>query len=294
MVKQTFSATHGALIAGLACCGLAMACNGPAMAQPAQRSAAFAATYAISLAGVSIGAASLAAKVDNGGAYALDMHAKLTGLAGVLVSGKGGARATGMVSGERLIPSSLAVVASTASEKRTLRMSFAGGTVNAIEIRPALEDWDRPDRVPVTASHRHSVTDPLSALLMPAPGKSLADACNRTIPVFDGATRFDIVLRYKGTTTVSQGGYNGPAATCAARYAPVAGHRPLRSMTRFMVDNADMGVMLIPVGDTGIYAPWRIYVRTTLGMSMLQATKVRIDGLQTAAPDRNRGQQARD
>jgi len=290
MRKQFSTAMRGALVAGLICGGVAGSLwqSAPAAAQPAQRGGAFAASYAITLAGVSIGAANLTAKIDNGGAYALDMHAKLTGLAGVLVSGKGGARATGVISGDRAIPASLAVVASTASYKRTLRMSFAGGSVNAIEIRPPLEDWDRPDRIPVAASHRQSVIDPLSALLMPASGKSLADACNRTIPVFDGATRFDVVLRYKGTTTVSQNGYTGPAVTCTARYAPVSGHRPLRAMTRFMVENTDMGVTLIPVGDTGVYAPWRIHVRTTLGMSMLQATKVHMEGLQAIASRRDK------
>ncbi len=289
MRKQFLFATRRVLVAGLisgvsASLGWSVA----ATAGPATRGGSFAASYALTLAGVSIGAANLAAKIDNSGAYALDMHAKLTGLAGVLVSGKGGARATGVITGDRASPASLAVIASTASDKRTLRMSFAGGSVSAIEINPPLEDWDRPDRIPVTASHRQSVVDPLSALLMPAPGKSLADACNRTIPVFDGATRFDVVLRYKGTTTISQGGYTGPAATCTARYAPVAGHRPLRSMTKFMVENTDMGVTLIPVGDTGVYAPWRIHVRTTLGMSMLQATRVHIEGLQAVASRRDK------
>lgn len=288
MLKQTPTALRGVVMAGLICSGAtsSVLVAGQAMAQPAQRNGSFTATYALTLAGVSIGAANLAAKVDGSGTYALDMHAKLTGLAGVLVSGKGGARATGVIQGDRAVPTSLAVVASTSKDKRTLRMSFSGGSVSAIEINPPLEDWDRPDRVPVSSGHRQTVIDPLSALLMPARGKSLADACNRRIPVFDGATRFDVVLRYTGTTTVSQPGYSGPAATCSARYEPISGHRPLRSMTKFMVDNTDMGVTLIPVGDTGVYAPWRIHVRTTMGMSALQATKVQVDGFQTAASRR--------
>lgn len=252
-------------------------------AQLAPGGGAFKATYDLSLVGVGIGASSLGVTIDKGGAYAVDMHAKLTGLAGVLVSGKGGARATGVVSNSRVLPSTLAVVASTASDKRTLRMSFAGGSVTAIEIQPPLEDWNRPDRVAVVAGHRQAVIDPLSALLMPTTGKNLADACNRTIPIFDGATRFDVALRYTGATTISHAGYTGPAATCSARYTPISGHRPLRTMTRFMTDNTDMGVTLIPIGDTGIYAPFRIHVRTTLGLAVLQANKIFIDGRTSVA-----------
>lgn len=270
-----------------ACAALVAPMLTHAQAQSAsQRAGAFKATYGLSLAGVSIGAASLATRVDANGAYELDLHAKLTGLAGVLVSGKGGARSTGRVSGERVLPETLAVVATTANDKRSLRMAFAGSSVSAIEIKPPLEDWERPDRIAVTAAHRQAVIDPLSALLMPAPGRNLAEACNRTIPVFDGATRFDVVLRYKSTTTINQAGYSGPGIVCTARYQPISGHRPLRSMTKFMQDNTDMGVTLIPVGDTGLYAPYRIHIRTTLGLSVMQATRIHMDGLQSAAAER--------
>lgn len=261
----------------------AAAAPGAATAQQAPRAGSFEAAYALSLAGVNIGAARLRATVDGAGAYEIDLHARLTGLAGVLVSGKGGARATGRIAGERILPESLAVIAAAANDTRTLRMAFSGGAVSAVEINPPLENWDVPDRVAVTAAHRAGVTDPLSALLMPAPGRRPGEVCNRTIPVFDGATRFDVVLRYKGQAMVTQAGYSGPAITCSARYAPVSGHRPDRRMTKFMEQNTDMGVTLAPVADTGLYAPLRIYIRTTMGMSVMQATRVTINGVSVAS-----------
>ena len=55
------------------------------------------------------------------------------------------------------------------------------------------------DRVPVTAAHTRGIIDPVSALLMPTQGRGEPldpDNCNRTLPVFDGATRFNVVLSY--------------------------------------------------------------------------------------------------
>ena len=85
---------------------------------------------------------------------------------------------------------------------------------------------------------------------MPALARgSLTDPanCNRTIPIFDGAARFDMVLSYGETQSVEKPGYKGPVLVCNARYVPIAGHRSLRPSTKFMEDNKDMQVWLAPV-----------------------------------------------
>ncbi|GGC79682.1 DUF3108 domain-containing protein [Chelatococcus reniformis] len=244
---------------------------------------AFTATYNISLAGVTIGGATMVANI-NGAAYSVDLHAKLTGLAGVLTSGKGGAKSAGALSGAGLSPASLAVVSSTSDVTRTLRLAFASGRVDAVEIKPPLEDWDRPDRVPVAEGDKRGVIDPLSALLMPvAAGADPKSACQRTIPIFDGATRFNVVLSYVRTAQVAKDGYRGPAIVCAARYVPISGHRAARSVTRYMEQNRDMGAWLIPVANTNVYAPYRISVKTMIGTTVLEATKLNVAGTLTAA-----------
>ena len=85
--------------------------------------------------------------------------------------------------------------------------------------------------------------DPVSAP-MPASAKGdLTDLanCNRTLPIFDGAARFDVVLSY-GETRRSRSPAKGPVLVCNARYVPIAGHRALRPTTKFMQDNRDMSV----------------------------------------------------
>jgi hypothetical protein len=97
--------------------------------------------------------------------------------------------------------------------------------------------------------------------------------CNRTIPVFDGAARFDVVLTYGETKAVEKPGYKGSVLVCNARYVPIAGHRSLRPSTKFMEENRDMQVWLAPVQGTRLLVPLRIAVRTMVGMSVVEASQ---------------------
>jgi hypothetical protein len=115
--------------------------------------------------------------------------------------------------------------------------------------------------------------------------------CDRTIPVFDGWTRFDIALSFAETKAVDQAGYKGPVLVCNVRYVPIAGHRSDRPATRFMAENRDISVWLAPVAGTRVLVPLRISVKTTLGTNVIEATKWVLDGSvvpAAAKPDRSR------
>jgi uncharacterized protein DUF3108 len=243
------------------------------------------AEYDIWLGGLPIGTASVDAKIE-AEQYRVDLRARLTGLAGVLTGGKGGAVAAGLLSGQRAVPSSFSAIASSSDNTRTLRMALSSGNIRAIEINPPLEDWVRPDRIPVAEAHKRGVVDPLSALVVPAIARDgEASVCNRSLPVFDGATRFNIVLSYAGSKTVAKdGGYHGRVAVCAARYVPIAGHRPLRSITRFMQENQDMEAWMAPVPGTNVYMPYRISVKTLVGTTVVEASRFQSEGAAAAAP----------
>ncbi len=131
---------------------------------------------------------------------------------------------------------------------RTIRMALAGNTVTGVDISPPFED--KPDRVPLGPGDKRNVVDPVGAVILPAPasGPILSPAaCNRTVPIFDGYTRFDINLSYVGERTVSAKGYDGPVVVCAARYVPISGHSRDRPATKFMADNKDLEVWLAPI-----------------------------------------------
>jgi hypothetical protein len=160
------------------------------------------------------------------------------------------------------------------------RISGLAGIFGAIvhrllqEVTPPLIDMG--DRVPVTPANKRGIVDPASALMMPAVSRGeLTDQanCNRTIPIFDGATRFNVVLSYGETRNVEKPGYSGPVLVCNARYQAIAGHRPDRPGVKFMEDNRDMSVWLAPVEGTRVLLPVRIAVRTTLGTNIIEATR---------------------
>jgi hypothetical protein len=256
---------------GIVSCALLMLSAGTAKADQLR------ATYDISLAGITLGQASVAADVDSS-RYKLDLNAKLTGLASAIATGHGAGSASGSLTGGRLNSSGYAITAKTREGLRTVRMSMASGTVQKAEIVPPLEP--KPDRVAVEDAHKKGVIDPVSAFLMPVNGANPLDpaACNRRIPIYDGASRFDIVLSYKATQMIESKGYSGPALVCSARYVPIAGHREGRKATVFMAENRDMEAWLAPVGNQKLLAPVKVSVRTMIGTTVLQASRFEVQG----------------
>ncbi|MCJ2133475.1 DUF3108 domain-containing protein [Methylobacterium sp. J-026] len=257
-----------ALLAGPADAGARGARSKRAAAAPAT----VAVDYGINLAGLPIGTARLAGAFERD-RYVMDVSAVLTGLVGAITGGKGSARASGTFAAAPQ-PGAFAIATHTASSGIAVRMALARGTVVQAEITPPLVDMQ--DRVPVTQADKRGIIDPVSALLMPIQGRGEPidpENCNRTLPVFDGATRFNVVLSYAETRPVQKPGYAGPVLVCTARYQAVAGHRPDRPGVKFMEENREMSVWLAPVEGTRVLLPLRISVLTTIGTNIIEATR---------------------
>jgi len=234
--------------------------------------------YDVSLMGIPLGKADLASTFQ-GSKYKMEAGVKLTGLARILTGGKGAATAAGAIVGPQPRPTAFAVTSRSSSDQRTVRMGLNSGNVAAVDIDPPIDE--KPDRVPVKDDHKKGVVDPVSALLMPAVASgSLTDPanCNRTIPVFDGASRFDVVLSYADTKAAELPGYSGTVLVCNARYVPISGHRALRPSTKFMTENEDMSVWLAPVEGRRLLFPVRVAVRTMVGMSVVEAANWALEG----------------
>lgn len=237
--------------------------------------------YAVSLAGLSLGTATLKGNVTPK-SYTLNASANLTGLAGMVTGGRGSAAATGAIDGKRIVPANYSVSAANSEMTRTIQMALPGGTVSQVAVNPPIDE--KPDRIPLTQAHKTGVLDPLGSVLMPTIVAKPEDACNRKIPIFDGSQRFDIQLSYAGTRSAqAQDGYAGPVLICKARYNPIAGHRARRPAVQYMADNKDIEAWLAPSGADGIYIPFRISVKTQVGTTVLQATRFRVEGGEVAA-----------
>jgi hypothetical protein len=245
---------------------------GSLVALPQARAETVKTRYGVSLIGLPFGTASVNGTLDPS-SYRIELQAKLTGIASILSSSKGAATATGSIPNNHVSPTTYATTSSNGDVSRTVRMSIKDNAVDQTDITPPWEP--SPDRVPVTEADKRGIVDPMSALIMTVPGTGPVigpAACDRTIPIYDGAARFDVVLTYVGTRKAKTRGFSGDVAVCAARYRPIAGHRANRPGTKFMADNKDMEAWLAPVGQTRLLVPYRISVMTMIGTVVIEAT----------------------
>ena len=228
------------------------------------------ARYGVSLLGLPLGRAALDGEVA-GQTYKIAINARLTGVASLVSSSKGAAVASGAFLRGLIVPSAYANTSANATQTRTVRVAMSGGSVKGVDISPPIDP--SPERVPLTDAHTRNIVDPLSAMIMPVPGTEPImgpAACNRTIPVYDGFTRFDVTLTYVAQRQVKVKGYTGPVSVCAVRYTPIAGHRN-RKPVQFMAQNKDIEVWLAPVGANRVLVPFRISMATTIGHLNIEA-----------------------
>jgi len=99
------------------------------------------------------------------------------------------------------------------------------------------------------------------------------EACQRTLPIFDGRRRYDLKLAFKRIDTVkADKGYQGPVVVCTMLYRPIAGHRPERPAIKYLVEQRDMEMWLAPIAGTRVLVPFRFSIPTPFGLGVLQAT----------------------
>lgn len=230
------------------------------------------ATYAISLLGLPIGTGFVKAQITPT-SYSVDGRARLNALASLVSNSRGASTGRGAIVERRISPATFATSAASSSMTRTIRMALKNNAVVAVDISPPFAE--HPDRVPLTPRDTRGVVDPVGAFVFPAPAEGppvSPAACDRTLPIFDGYTRFDLKLSYTGERRVKAKGYSGAVAICNVRYEPIAGHRKDRPATKFMEENRDLQIWLAPVEGTDTLIPFRVSIKTMVGVLAIEAT----------------------
>jgi len=230
------------------------------------------ATYAISLLGLPIGTGFVKAEITPT-SYSVNGRAKLNALASLVSNSRGASDGHGAIVDRRVSPATFATTAASAHATRTIRMAMKDNAVVAVDISPPF--GEAPDRVPLRPEDTRDVIDPVGAFVFPTPAQGPAvspAACERTLPIFDGYTRFDLKLSYAGEKRVKAKGYNGPVAMCNVRYAPISGHRKNRPATKYMEENRGVQIWLAPVEGTDALVPFRISIKTMVGVLAIEAT----------------------
>jgi len=182
----------------------------------------------------------------------------------------------GEILNEKVYPANFFSKAQSGNDERVVRMSMTRGNVGSVSVLPPLSLRDH--NTPLENHHKRSILDPLSALLMSVPaGRDVLspDNCNRSIPVFDGGARMNILLRYKETKEVRKG-YKGKVLVCSVQYTSIAGYQPSEKATNYLQKNKNMTVWLAPVDKTHFLMPVRANVETPAGSVVFEATRWKV------------------
>lgn len=228
--------------------------------------------YLASVTGIQVGRGEFIVDISDTG-YAAAGTAKVTGIAKLVSSGHGSVSATGNFVNGNLSPATYATNSVTDKKKEEIHIALANSVVSRFSVIPPVKPSRQ--RVPVTEEHRKGVLDPMSAAIIAAPGNDdllAPENCNRTLPIFDGRQRYDLVFHYERTETAKDvKGYSGKMLVCRVDYRPIAGHKPDRMQVKYMEDNKNIFVWLAPIKGTRVLFPIRVSMVTLVGVAVVQA-----------------------
>lgn len=241
------------------------------LAVPAQASSYYV-KYDISLTGLKIGEGALSVDLKDT-AYNLHGQGKMAAFGNFVSDGWGNVHATGAVSPAGLSPASFSMQAEEDGKPNNVNMAMSRGAVTGLQIHPAQDRMN--ERIKVTKAHKHGVTDPLSAVLFQAPKGLHRDSCNRTVSIYDGRERYDVVLSYKAKYRIRGGKkrYSGGILACSARYKPIAGHRPNRKTIQQLEANKTMEVHLAEIPGKPYLLLYKASLMTPVGPLNVQNVK---------------------
>ncbi len=218
---------------------------------------AFSATYKLSFSGFEVGTYRFNAHFNNG-AYEAASKAEVSAFFGAFkwagnFSGKGGVDPSG------LRPDDFEMSYKKNKKIVSVKIGFAGRAVSTVALVP--NKAPSPDTIKLKPENLRNVFDPMAAMITVSDG-SPADACNRTIPVFDGRARYDLHFTFKGREPLTErhpSGQPRELILCRVKYVPIAGHKP-KDFTDPWIDYNNIELALRAVPKAGIYVPYRITI----------------------------------
>lgn len=201
--------------------------------------------------------------------YFIAMHGKTVGVAEMVAPGDGIAASNGSIDGGDVVAQRHTVRYTEKEKQSKLNMDFEDGAVEKVSLRPDnREKKNGPKWIQLTPDHLRNVIDPASSVVIPVEPDRVDDGnavCNRTLNIYDGDTRFDMILNYKSTAQIDTQGYEGKAFVCQLRYLPVAGHERDQRNIKYMRENEKMEIWLAPTADSQVFTPIKVVVPTWIG-----------------------------
>ncbi|PDQ21005.1 hypothetical protein CN311_10945 [Mesorhizobium sanjuanii] len=243
-----------------------------AVALPTATSAAapqsFKGEYTVSFLGLSVAKATFSSSYE-GDTYSIDGSVSSAGLATLFDDTQGTISSKGKISGKQLQPEEFRADYKSGKKASMIDIQFANGVVTSTKVVPEPKKRNPKNWIALGASDLASVLDPMAATVVHA--DSLDKVCGRTVKLYDGEMRANLVLTYDSKGSTSVRGYEGETVTCRMGFEPVAGYRKNRKALKYLRDRAVILVTFAPVGQTGVYAPIHATVTTQIGTLTVSA-----------------------
>jgi Protein of unknown function (DUF3108) len=251
------------------CVGAALMMAGALFSAPAQaEKIRMASEYSISFAGIPVARSKFRTLID-GDLLTVTGTLATSGLAAVFDSTKAISTSSGVLSEKGVESRSFELDYKSGKKSRNTKVSFRSGNVVDTVITPVRPE--NPNDVPLQPGQLRGVMDPFFASIVSAADP--AQVCNRTLKVFDGVIRINLVMRPSGREPYVVGNVQGNGVRCAVRYEPVAGHRATSSSVRFMSEGERATIVFGTLAGTNLYAPVKAAIKTKNGTVTIRATK---------------------
>jgi Protein of unknown function (DUF3108) len=200
----------------------------------------------------------------------------ISGFLRIFLDAQGDVVAHGTLSAGRPIASDFALKIAAGKWSDDVRIVFSGEKAREYVTTSPLPS-PSPNQIPLTDASRVGVVDPMTALLVYVPGTgptAVPEACQRTIAVFDGHTRYNLRLAFKRLDKVKTDyGYQGLAIVCSIKFFPLAGYDPEHFLVTYLAAHHDTEIWLAPLAGSRLMVPYRVTIPTPMGLGVLQATK---------------------
>jgi hypothetical protein len=230
--------------------------------------------YTATLLGLPIGHISLAVDLKEN-RFSSVATGSISGVLRLFLDAQGSVAAEGRLSGGKPVPSKFQLKLLAGKWSDEVGIVFSGNRAKESVLSASVSQ--SADYVPIKDSDRVGTSDPMTALLVYVGGTGITtvpQACERTVAIFDGHTRYNLRLAFErfGMARPTEG-YQGQVVVCSAKFLPVAGYDPKHFLVTHLAAQHETEIWLAPLGGTRLLVPYRASISTPMGVGILEATK---------------------
>lgn len=231
-------------------------------------------SYTLTILAIPFGHLEYAARFE-GARYKAEMHFHTGGLAAVLWKSQIDGIAEGRATPDALLPDFYTTRSlSRSGAHRTVHVDYSGKGPPVVTADPRYD----LSLYPVTDAQKQGTVDPVTAIssLIAGLNVSAREPCGKTLAVFDGRRRYDIVFRFVRDDE-NNGGAGAHPRVCKAEYHHIAG------LKQDVVDVSEVPAMYATFADVSAGTRHYTFARTIAsaflwGAVTARLTEVKIDG----------------